>query len=88
VLTRAVKGAGSLAQRLEERGVNVAMRDPSTLVSFELPDPQAFTEAAAAEGIVIRALPGRQLARASVGAWNSEEEIERLAELAAAAFSR
>jgi selenocysteine lyase/cysteine desulfurase len=51
-------------------------------VSFEVPDPPAFTERAAAEGLIVRAIPGRQLARASVGAWNSEGEVERLAELA------
>ena len=35
----------------------------------------------ASEGIVIRNLPGRAWARASVGAWNTEDELERLAEL-------
>ena len=88
VFDRAVTGASRLAQLLEGRGVKVAPRGASTLVSFEVPDPQAFTEAAAAEGIVIRGLPGRSYARASVGAWNSDEEIERLVELAAAAASR
>ena len=37
---------------------------------------------------MIRGIPGRELARASVGAWNSDEEIERLVELAGAAASR
>ena len=55
-----------------EQGVTVAPRGATTLVSFEVPDPPAFTEQAAAEGLVIRGIPGRQLARASVGAWNSE----------------
>jgi selenocysteine lyase/cysteine desulfurase len=88
VYERGVTGAGRLAQLLEERGVRVAMRAPSTLVSFEVPDPQEFTEAAAAEGIVIRGIPGRSYARASVGAWNSDEEIQRLVELAVATASR
>ncbi len=88
VYERAITGAGRLAQLLAEGGVEVAMRGASTLVSFEVPDPQEFTEAAAAEGIVIRGIPGRSYARASVGAWNSDEEIERLAELASAAVSR
>ena len=77
--------AERLAGLLGERGVTVAPRGATTLVSFEVPDPPAFTERAAAEAVVVRAIPGRQLARASVGAWNSEQEIERLAELAAAA---
>ena len=88
VYERGVTGAGRLAQLLAEGGVKVAPRGRSTLVSFEVPDPQAFTEAAAAEGIVIRGIPGRSYARASVGAWNSDEEIERLVELALAAVSR
>jgi selenocysteine lyase/cysteine desulfurase len=61
----------------------VTARGASTLVSFEVDDPQEFTERAAAERIVVRAIPGRSWARASVGAWTSDEELERLAELAA-----
>jgi L-cysteine/cystine lyase len=80
------EGGIALAERfaglLRERGVAVAPRGPTTLVSFEVPDPPAFTERAAAEGLVVRGIPGRRLARASVGAWNSDEEIERLVELA------
>jgi L-cysteine/cystine lyase len=78
--------AGDLAERfaamLRDRDVAVAARGRSTLVSFEVPEPEAFAQQAAERGIVIRFLPGRPWARASVGAWNSEEEIERLAELA------
>ena len=76
--------ASRLEQLLSESGVKVAQRGVSTLVSFEVPDPPAFTEAAAAEDVVIRGLPGRSYARASVGAWNSDEEIDRLVELAVA----
>jgi selenocysteine lyase/cysteine desulfurase len=79
---RAIGLAERLAELLRERGVTVPPRGATTLVSFEVPDPPAFTELAAAEGLVVRGIPGRQLARASVGAWNSEDEIERLAELA------
>jgi hypothetical protein len=53
-----------------------------------VPDPPAFTEQAATQGLVIRGIPGRALARASVGAWNSGDEIDRLVELAATAASR
>ena len=80
--------AERLAGLLAERGVTVAPRGATTLVSFELPDPPAFTELAAAEDVVVRSIPGRQLARASIGAWNSEHEVERLAELAGEAASR
>jgi L-cysteine/cystine lyase len=80
-----VAQAEQLAGLLSDRGVTVAPRGASTLVSFEVPDPPAFTERAAAEGMVVRGIPGRTLARASVGAWASDEELERLAELAASA---
>jgi selenocysteine lyase/cysteine desulfurase len=70
---------------LRKRGVAVADRGATTLVSFEVPDPEAFAGQAAEHDIVIRHLPSRPWARASVGAWNTDEELERLAELAAAA---
>jgi selenocysteine lyase/cysteine desulfurase len=79
---RAVGLAEGLAEMLRERGVEVAPRGASTLVSFEVADPEAFAGHAAEKNIVIRYLPGRPWARASVGAWNTEEELERLAELA------
>jgi L-cysteine/cystine lyase len=77
--------AAALAERfagvLRDRGTEVAPRGASTLVSFEVADPEAFAKRAAEESIVIRYLPGRPWARASVGAWNTDEELERLAEL-------
>jgi selenocysteine lyase/cysteine desulfurase len=78
VLARAVGGAERLAGMLRDRGVTVADRGASTLVSFEVPDPEAFSRRAADQGIVIRFLPGRPYARASVGAWNDERDLERL----------
>src|SRR5215212_7003834 len=78
---QALAGAESFAGLLAERGVEVAPRGASTLVSFETADPQALTEAAASEGIVIRAIPGSSYARASVGAWNAAAELERLVRL-------
>jgi selenocysteine lyase/cysteine desulfurase len=79
---RAAGLAERFAELLLERGIEVAPRGLSTLVSFVVPDPEAFSEHAAGEGIVIRHLPGRPWARASVGAWNTLEELERLADLA------
>jgi L-cysteine/cystine lyase len=81
----AVAGAERFAKRLRERDVEVAPRGTCTLVSFRVPDPEAFTQEAATDGLIIRFLPGRPWARASVGAWNTAEELERLAELAAVA---
>jgi len=82
------RGAERLAEMLAERGVTVAPRGATTLVSFEVPDPEAFSQEAAGEGLVIRFLPGRPWARASVGAWNATDELERLADLAADANRR
>ena len=82
VYERAANLAERFAGMLLERGIEVAPRGLSTLVSFEVPEPEAFAQRAADEGIVIRHLPGRPWARASVGAWNTREELERLAELA------
>jgi L-cysteine/cystine lyase len=78
----AIAAAERFAGLLRERAVEVAPRGTCTLVSFAVPDPEAFTQEAATQGLVIRFLPGRPWARASVGAWNTEEELERLAELA------
>jgi selenocysteine lyase/cysteine desulfurase len=80
---RGVEGAERLAGLLRDRGVEVAPRGPSTLVSFEVADPEELTVRAAEEGIVIRAIPGGRYARASVGAWTTDDELERLATLAA-----
>ena len=80
--SRAIDLAERFAAMLRDRNVAVAERGRSTLVSFEVPEPEAFAQRASDEGIVIRHLPGRPWARASVGAWNTEDELERLAELA------
>jgi L-cysteine/cystine lyase len=76
VLARAAELAGDLADRLGER---VAPRGRSTLVSWEDPDPESAVARLRSEGFVVRHLPGTPYMRASVGAWNSEDEIERLA---------
>ena len=85
VHARAAALARDLATALVERGLAVAPRGPSTLVSFEVPEPQAFIERLAREErMVLRFLPGTPYVRASVGGWTSEEELERLVVLAAA----
>jgi selenocysteine lyase/cysteine desulfurase len=73
---RAQELAAGLAERLGER---VAPRGRSTLVSWRDPDPEAAVARLRADGFVVRHLPGTPYVRASVGAWNSEEEVERLA---------
>lgn len=86
VHARAAQLAASLADRLAARGLEVGPRGRSTLVSWRADDPNAEVQRLAGEGIVVRSILSHGgLVRASVGAWSSEEELARLAELAAAA---
>jgi selenocysteine lyase/cysteine desulfurase len=82
---RGIGGAERLTGLLRERGVAVSERGRSTLVSFEVPDPEGFAGRAAAEQIVIRSIPNSPYVRASVGGWTSDGELERLADLAGGA---
>jgi selenocysteine lyase/cysteine desulfurase len=52
---------------------------PTTLVSWRSERPDEMVERLAAEGIVVRSVPGRSWVRASVGAWSSDDDLERLA---------
>lgn len=74
--------AARLAAALSERGRDVAPRGPSTLVSWRSDDAAGDVERLAAAGIVVRDLPGRGLVRASVGAWATEDEVDRVASAA------
>ena len=69
------------AAALTERGLEVAPRDRTTLVSWKDPDPPATVARLAEAGVVIRDLPGTPYLRASVGAWNDESDLERLLEV-------
>ena len=52
----------------------------STLVSFRPNgDPAELVSALDEQGVIVRELPGRNLVRASVGWWTSEDDLERLA---------
>jgi selenocysteine lyase/cysteine desulfurase len=82
---RAATLAAWLAERLIERGLEVRPRGRSTLVSWQTEDPEAEVARLAAEHVVVRSIPAFGLVRASVGAWTSEEELERLVELVAPA---
>lgn len=79
---RAAAGAELLAELLRSRGHEVAPRGRSTLVSWRAPDADAEVERLLGHAIIVRSIPSAGLVRASVGAWSSEEEIHRLAELA------
>jgi selenocysteine lyase/cysteine desulfurase len=70
--------AARLATLLAERGREPAPRDDTTLVSFPSPDPVAERAGLAEQGVIVRNIPQRNWLRASVGAWNDEDDLERL----------
>jgi selenocysteine lyase/cysteine desulfurase len=76
VHARARELAGRLASLLGRR---TAPRGDSTLVSWSDPDPEAAVARLKEAGFVVRHLPATPYVRASVGAWNDEDEVERLA---------
>lgn len=83
VHARAANLAASLAEGLAERGLDVSPRGRSTLVSWRADDVDAEVTRLVEAGFVVRSIPSQGLVRASVGAWSSEDELERLVQLAA-----
>ncbi|MHB8690706.1 MAG: aminotransferase class V-fold PLP-dependent enzyme [Solirubrobacteraceae bacterium] len=79
---RAATLAARLADDLAARGIEVAPRGRSTLVSWSVNDAEAEVERLAGHGFVVRSIPAFNSLRASVGAWSSEDELDRLASLA------
>jgi L-cysteine/cystine lyase len=66
---------------LRERGFDVVPRSDTTLVSWAAGDDDAaiaIRDRLAEQGIVLRNLPGLGRLRVSVGAWNDEEDLDRL----------
>jgi L-cysteine/cystine lyase len=78
VHARATGLAGLLAERLAAAGRTVAPRGATTLVAFEDADGEATRDRLAEAGVIVRHLPGTRYVRASVGAWNDEDDLERL----------
>ena len=78
VFARASGLAATLADRLRDAGRRVADRGATTLVAWEDDDPTATRDRLSQEGIAVRDLPGTNLLRASVGAWNDESDLDRL----------
>jgi len=83
----AIDLAAQLAKSLQARGLTVGARGRSTLVSWEIADPQAEITRLLEAGFLVRDLPGTSYVRASVGGWNLEDELERLADAAATSRS-
>jgi L-cysteine/cystine lyase len=70
--------ASQLADALRARGHDVLARGETTLVSWRSADAAAMKDRFAQSGVIVRELPGRDLLRASVGAWNDESDLDRL----------
>jgi L-cysteine/cystine lyase len=78
---RAAQLAHRLADALAARGAAVTPRGDTTLVSWDAPsddDAIATRDRLAAAGVTIRDLPGASRLRASVGAWSTEGDLDRL----------
>jgi selenocysteine lyase/cysteine desulfurase len=76
-LERARAGAEHLRRRLAERLAAPAAATP--LVTWRTDgEPAEQVDRLAASGVIVRAIPGRPWLRASVGAWNCEDDLERL----------
>jgi L-cysteine/cystine lyase len=78
VHTRAISLAAGLADALATLGRRVVARGSTTLVSFSSENAEAERERLAEAGVVLRDVPGRPWLRASVGAWNDEDDLDRL----------
>jgi L-cysteine/cystine lyase len=78
VHARARSLAAGLAGLLANAGREPAPRDETTLVSFPSEDPVAERERLAEHGVIVRDIPARPWLRASVGAWNDEDDLDRL----------
>jgi selenocysteine lyase/cysteine desulfurase len=80
---RAADLAAGLAAQLAGRGIEVAPRGRSTLVSWKTDDADGEVARLAEAGFVVRSIPSHGLVRASVGAWSSEDELAELARVTA-----
>ena len=82
VQERAVAQARRLADALRERGRAVMPRGATTLVAWEDAFADQTRDKLREAGVIVRDLPGRSLVRASVGAWNDDDDLDRLLSLA------
>ena len=80
---RALELADALRVQLHDvPGVEpIAVDRPSSLVAFQVDgDPEEVGKGLEERGVLVRSVPGRPWVRASVGPWNDEGDLDRLAE--------
>jgi len=70
--------AATAADALRSYGRDVLARDRTTLVTWREADAEGAVARLAATGVVVRSLPGEDLLRASFGAWNTADDLDRL----------
>jgi selenocysteine lyase/cysteine desulfurase len=75
---RSAANADRLALAIAERQEVLGPRASPLVTWVTDRDPEEQVAALAARGVIVRDIPGRPWLRASVGAWNSEEDLERL----------
>jgi L-cysteine/cystine lyase len=82
VQERAIGLAAQLASSLVAAGFSVVSRGATTLVSWAVDGGDeaaiAVRDRLQAGGVIVRNLPGTGHLRASVGAWNDEDDLQRL----------
>jgi L-cysteine/cystine lyase len=77
---RAAANAARCAELLAPHVDVITPPGHSTLVSWRPSgDPTELVVSLQARGVIVRELPGRNLVRASVGWWTSEDDLQRLA---------
>ena len=80
---RALELADGLRARLDDvPGVEpIPVDRPSPLVAFRVDgDPDEVSKGLEERGVLVRSVPGRPWVRASVGPWNDEGDLDRLAD--------
>ncbi len=78
VHARAAGLAATLATALADAGHEVLPRADTTLVTWRSDEPAAVRERATERGVLIRDIPKQPWLRASTGAWNDEDDLQRL----------
>ncbi|WP_277552537.1 aminotransferase class V-fold PLP-dependent enzyme [Halobaculum limi] len=76
---RVLELAGRLTDRLDDDRLLSPAAPESGLVTVDVADPEATVERLHDDGLVIRDLPDPEAVRASVHAFNTEAEVDRLA---------
>lgn len=84
VLARGPQRAASVAERLATAGVDVLPRGASTLVTWHPADAEALVARGLEQGVLLRGFPALPYVRASIGAWTTDDHIERLLAVALA----